>query len=238
MMANSSSTGDNLPNLNYDISKIVLNSALLRLPNRLNICHLNISSVINKIDIVRSIFDGSNAHVAIFSETWFKSHHSNKSISIPGFKVLRCDRKNKRGGGVAAYVRDGIKCKVVHTSIGCATEHLLLEIILPRSKILIFAIYKAPDVRDMSEFCNLIENFSSSYSDVIVVGDFNVDMLTLSNGGACTNCRSGSCRSCQLLTIMQGFNLSLLGSEPTHFTNGISPTQIDLMWTNNLNKVN
>ena len=46
--------------------------------------------------------------LALISETWFKSHHSDDSQAIPGYNLLRRDRARRRGGGVAIYVKSDL----------------------------------------------------------------------------------------------------------------------------------
>lgn len=109
---------------------IILKSAFRR-PGCLNICHLNVGSVFPKIDIIRNIFESINVHIIVISETWFKSYHSNVAVGIEGFNVVRNDRMRRRSGGVAVYVRDSIKLKVICTSNNIGTEYLFMELILP-----------------------------------------------------------------------------------------------------------
>jgi hypothetical protein len=45
------------------------------------------------------------------SETWLTSSITNSEISLPGYTLVRNDRSNKRGGGTAIFVRDGIPYK-------------------------------------------------------------------------------------------------------------------------------
>ena len=44
------------------------------------------------------------------SETWF-NEESNWKTGLEGYKVDRCDRKEKIGGGAANWVKDSIKRK-------------------------------------------------------------------------------------------------------------------------------
>ena len=42
-----------------------------------------------------------NSEVAIISETWFKKHHADQTVALPGYSLHRHDRTKLRGGGVA-----------------------------------------------------------------------------------------------------------------------------------------
>lgn len=95
------------------------------------------------------MFEGTGVHVIVASETSFKSYVSNKSVEIEGYYLLRNDRLGRRSGGVAVYVRNGLRTNVVGYSEGLGMEHLFVEFIFPSSKILLSAIYKAPGVDEI-----------------------------------------------------------------------------------------
>lgn len=94
----------------------VLLKTMLRDEGLLNFCHLNVASVKPKIDELRKVFNDVNAHVISFSETWLKSYDTNSSVEMEGFKFFRSDRRKRKSGGVAAYVRSDMKCKVLASS--------------------------------------------------------------------------------------------------------------------------
>lgn len=77
---------------------------------------MNVSSIKPKIDELRRIFLDTNAHVVSFSETWLKSYVSDKSVEMNGYKLVRCDRRVKRSGGVAIYMKDNVKFRVLASS--------------------------------------------------------------------------------------------------------------------------
>lgn len=42
------------------------------------------------------------------SETWLKLHVPDNFVYLPGYQLIRRDRKEKEGGGIGLYVRNGI----------------------------------------------------------------------------------------------------------------------------------
>src|SRR5206468_10097833 len=50
--------------------------------------------------------------VAIISETWFKAHHTDQAMKLPGYVIYRRDRKKRRGGGVAIYIVHSVRSEL------------------------------------------------------------------------------------------------------------------------------
>jgi hypothetical protein len=89
---------------------------------RLSMVHMNIQSLymssINnnprvKLDEVITTFAiEKEVEVISMSETWLHDGINSKLIEIPGYKdPYRKDRKDKRGGGVCAYVSSNVSSK-------------------------------------------------------------------------------------------------------------------------------
>ena len=85
-------------------------SSMEMLSDHLSIFHLNIQSIVPKLDLIKCEADAYD--VLVFSESWFKPEVRDENISIkiflPPFRTDRCDRL---GGGVIIYVRDTSLCK-------------------------------------------------------------------------------------------------------------------------------
>ena len=80
------------------------------LSNHLCIFHLNIQSILPKLDLIEC---EAEAHdVLVFSESWLKPEVKNDSLGIENFlPPFRTDRCYRPGGGVVVYVRDSFLCK-------------------------------------------------------------------------------------------------------------------------------
>ena len=76
--------------------------------DRLTIGSLNINSLPNKIDDLRTLVT-DNLDILVVEETKIDDTFSDESIKIPGYehKPFRRDRK-RRGGGIMTYVREDI----------------------------------------------------------------------------------------------------------------------------------
>ena len=77
----------------------------------LHLLHLNINSLLPKIDELRHIARLTNAAVIGISESKLDDSVSTSEIQIDEYDLLRCDR-NRHGGGVACYIRNDLSYNV------------------------------------------------------------------------------------------------------------------------------
>ena len=88
----------------------ILNELRLKNVNKLVIGHLNINSLPNKFDQLKSII-GKNIDISVITETKIDSGFPSSQFMIEGFSVpYRFDR-NRSGGRVIVYIRDDIPNK-------------------------------------------------------------------------------------------------------------------------------
>ena len=131
-------------------------------------------------------------------------------------------------GGILCYVKDGILYKErsdLQTST-CNVEALWIEITLPHTKpILLGTVYRPPDSKaDYIENLDLIfQNCTTLYDDVIVVGDFNLDI-------------NKKCNSSKIKSIASHCNMKQLIKDFTRITE-TSKTIIDLAFVSKPDKI-
>ena len=70
----------------------------------LHFIHLNISSLLPKIEELRIIAKSTKAVIIGISESKLDESVLEPEIQMDDYKILRCDR-NRHGGGVACYIR-------------------------------------------------------------------------------------------------------------------------------------
>lgn len=70
-----------------------------------------------------------------------------------------------------------------------------------------------------------------SYKDVVVLGDFNEDLLKLDSFGVCSKCVNETCSVCTLSSCLTKFGLKSIGDATTNFDQ--TPSLIDLILSNN-----
>ncbi|KAJ1526320.1 hypothetical protein ONE63_009469 [Megalurothrips usitatus] len=140
--------------------------------NNLKIVHINAQSLPKHFDEFRYIFENGKIDIIGVSETFFKdSSHTN----LNNYSVMTVNRNNRNGGGVAIYVRKGLKSKILSTSDGAKDrpEYIISEILFGSVKVLFACIYKPPHVGYINVFQDDLCNFITQYKYTIVCGDMN-----------------------------------------------------------------
>ena len=144
----------------------------------LKVSHLNIRSLLPKIDSLRLFIDKNPFDIVALSETWLKTSINNAEISIPNYSITRQDRQDKSGGGTTIYVRDGLPYRTRTDLTTTNMETCWIEITRTKTKpLFICSVYKPPN----SRVDNFIDELDKSLTklpenaEIVLLGDFNVD---------------------------------------------------------------
>ena len=144
----------------------------------LHLIHLNINSLLSKIDELREVARKTRATVIGITESKLDRSVLDGEINIDGYELVRSDR-NRHGGGVACYIRSDISFSI-RGDFSSEIENIFLDILLPKTKpILIGILYRPPD---QSKF---LDNLSTSISQtcsfneqkVYILGDLNINLI-------------------------------------------------------------
>ena len=141
----------------------------------------NIQSLRSKVDELNLIITTKNVDIACLTETWLSNEIDDDLVNIGGYTLTRNDRFQRRGGGTALYIRNGITFTV--QSIG---DCLPLEIEgtfvdFPQLNIAILCVYIPPrlisEIQNDIKICidDIIDNHAKFFPSrkMIVLGDFN-----------------------------------------------------------------
>jgi len=173
--------------------------------NSLSFMTFNIQSISAKFSDfceLISLFNDSNCSpdVICLQELWQFSPFMN--LSLNGYHPLCYKlRNNAQGGGVGIYVKNHLQFKVLHECsifMDRILESLFIEIALPNnSKFIIGTLYRPgathPTLTPQELFHEFIELFSnlldniSDRSNLIILGDFNLDVLQFSSNNKCSD---------------------------------------------------
>ncbi len=74
--------------------------------------HLNIRSLLPKIDEIRCLLMNCKVGIFCLTETWIDSSVTNNEIKVDNYNVIRKDR-NRQGGGVCIFIRSDINFNVL-----------------------------------------------------------------------------------------------------------------------------
>ena len=98
----------------------------------LHLLHLNVNSLLPKIDELRYIAKFSKAAIIGITESKLDNYILDSEIQIDNYQILRCDR-NRKGGGVACYVRNDLSY-IEKDFFPEEIENIFFEILLPKTK--------------------------------------------------------------------------------------------------------
>ena len=146
----------------------------------LKVAHINIRSIMGKLDLLKLLLMEKPIDILAVSETWLKPSILDSEVCIDEYSCVRRDRLGKGGGGTMIYVRDGISYRV-GTELGSgSTESCSVEILRPKSKkVIIWSIYRAPNgnVDIFIDELNGVLQDISDQDEVLLLGDFNISNL-------------------------------------------------------------
>ena len=182
----------------------------------LNLCHLNIRSLPAHYQLLKesALLDFD---IIALTETWLTGELPDNLYSVHGYKLIRCDRQT-RGGGVALYIRESIKSSVLKMSSSNNIEQLWIRTTMGEISTAIGVLYRPPRGSYdafMDEFTGTLEDVTLDYGRLICMGDFNVDLMAVTD-----------IRATQMLETFDTLQLKQLIETPTRVF-GASATLID-----------
>ena len=136
-----------------------------------------------KMDELFAVVSNNSVSIICITETWFKGYVPTESVSIPGFNCERRDRSDRRGGGVACFIKDTMLYDRLLDLNNDLHEVLWVKLRphkLPRkfSCIVVGCVYHPPEADDasMQEYLiNCVDNIFRKHPDsgIVLMGDFN-----------------------------------------------------------------
>ena len=208
----------------------------------LHLLHLNVNSLLPKIEEIRHIAKSSNAGVFGITESKLDKSILDCEIDIPGYDVLRYDR-DRNGGGVACYIRQDISYKI-RDIFPSTIENIFVDILLPQTKpFSVGIIYRPPNQNNFLEDVN--ENFSKLFpelKDVFILGDININIflngknILQNNKSYLSNCINLEANFKKYREFCSTFSLVQMINSPTRITTH-SSSLIDHILTNGSEKI-
>lgn len=137
--------------------------------NKIKIGHLNIQSM-NKLNLLKHFLATNQIDIMLLNETFL---NNSKTLEIDNYEIIRCDRKNRIGGGVCVIIHNSIPYYQKYSNQFPGIETITIEIpnIIGQSdSLFLTTYYNPPDSKIDINFLNFVFNISD-YS--LLIGDLN-----------------------------------------------------------------
>jgi hypothetical protein len=206
----------------------------------LSLVHMNIQSLyltsnhprVKMDEIITTYVNEKEVDFICMSESWLHDGISDDLILLPGYdKPYRKDRKDRRGGGVVAYLTDNIVGKRLKDLEPADIDLMWIELNMSNKKVIVGVGYRPPK-QNRAEVDQFMDQFATSLNKVmdrgaesiIVLGDFNDTCLIWDSVHTNSDLKNDFYDLISISDMVQ------LVSEPTHFSD-TSESLIDLIIT-------
>ena len=168
---------DEQTNLDFGISNSIDNWKVFNKCG-LHLIHLNINSLLSKIDELCAIVKKSRATVNGITEAKLDETVLDGEINIDGYELIRSDR-NRHEGGAACYIRSDVSFNV-RGNFSNKVENSFFDMLLPKTKpILIGILYWPPNqskyLDKLSTAISETDNFEDQ--EVYIPDDLNINLI-------------------------------------------------------------
>ena len=190
--------------------------------------HQNIRGLHSNFHAIEIILQPQIIDILTLSET----HVIDGSIldndalyKVEGYNYVKKNRKTGQGGGVAIYVRQNLAYKI-REDLDDNLESVWIDVLVRNSKSLLVGCFYKPPIgsnysseRFTETLSETFANISKEAKEMIVLGDFNTNYLSLSDNK-------------ELKSLFRLYGLKQYIKSPTRVTENTS-TLIDLILSNN-----
>lgn len=190
-----------LENSKYVFASDLKDYVTRRGPQTLHILHLNCRGLNSSLHYISELCSDPKFEVVALTETWLRNDNSSL-LDINGYEFINRNRETRQHGGLAVYIKSGFAVKTrqdICIYREMIFESMVLEISRNGSKFLVLILYKPPSASEI-EFLELLEQqlemLNVSGCPSFIAGDFNIDMMVLSNRATTS-----------LLNLMSSFGL-------------------------------
>jgi exonuclease III len=187
--------------------------------------HINVYHMDNKIHDISSLLLSEGQMLILgITETRLSEKHSHKSLQIPNYTLVRRDASQPGHTGIGAYLHHSIinsskrRCDLESHFVECLWFEVRVHQCPP---VLVGFLYRNPASRHdwYDNFLDMMDHIQSLNMNTILLGDFNIDLLTIQPHW-------------KMIINMIGFEQLI--KDPTRITK-TSSTLLDHIYVNNLN---
>lgn len=216
-------------NISFNSSQHLFDTLIAPHPRALHVIHINAEGLLTHFGEISNIISNARVHVMMISESHMKSFIPQNLVEIPGYNLARNDRCDSMGGGgVAMYIREDLKYKIIHNSNAdySQPEFMFAEIIVNFQKIFAAVVYRHPRVSNITLLEDSIIDFLPNYENCIICGDFNSNLLV------------PSARKNEIMRFADSCNMTILQLNATYQHSPLhNATWLDLLLCNKPEKI-
>ena len=148
----------------------------LRIQDGIRLAHLNINGLTHKLDELRLLIASTDLDVLALTETHLSNDIHDNELIIENYNILRNDRNNglTPWGGTAIYFNESLSAHEFTSDHDI--EATWIDITIKGQKLLVGSVYRPPKDNAFLQKFNRALNEVSHRSNIIVFGDFNIDI--------------------------------------------------------------
>ncbi|XP_022809244.1 uncharacterized protein LOC111346205 [Stylophora pistillata] len=155
--------------------------------SNIKIAHLNINSIQNKLDEIKEMLNRNMFDILFIGETKLDGSYSSSLLYHPGYRIVRRDRK-KGAGGLMAFIREDLSAYRRQKLEPESVEEICLDVTdFRKCRLIVCACYRSENVNKPAEFISslssAIELMFRCRQEIILIGDYNLDMLVNEDEG-------------------------------------------------------
>lgn len=147
----------------------------------LKVAHVNVRSLQPHLEALSDAVMVHEIDIVGVTETWLTRNTEDRQLLLNDFTLLREDYRG-RGSGVGMYIRKSLK--FIRLQTASPIEHLIIKVTINSKNYIIGVIYRNHDI-NYNTFISELENIMSQclikHEYVILLGDFNINILNLSD---------------------------------------------------------
>ena len=198
------------------------------------IAHINVNGLLSKLPQIELLLLECNLDVLAITETHLSSKTKDHEIAIINYDIERFYREEKQdkgGGGCLIYFKQSptVFPRSSRLNIVKETESAWIELTVKSQKFLVGAVYRPPDDEEFfANFSSVLTSIKHKRKNIILLGDFNSDLLEKGSSKALPGNR--------MKRIIKCFDLKNIIKEPTRVSR-TAKTLIDLIIVSDPDKI-
>ena len=135
---------------------------------------------LDKPTVLQEFISDHNIDALALTETWLSPDTPTpilNSLTPPGYELLHSPRTDRRGGGLALIYRSSLNLSHIQLPSFTSFECLAARLTYASKSFILLVIYRPPNTSQhdfVSELSNLLDDLSTSPSELLIAGDFNI----------------------------------------------------------------